>query len=81
MGKRHIKLSQKEEPAHDPEEEEKVRQEFKEENDNRRKKMAFLEFKVSKMREELATVIYDTMNLVRKKQTRGYEEGEEVEEE
>lgn len=41
--------------------------------------MAFLEFKVSKMREELAAVIYDTMNLVRKKQTRGYEEVEEVE--
>jgi|JI9StandDraft_1071089.scaffolds.fasta_scaffold288158_3 splicing factor 3A subunit 3 len=79
MGKRHIKLSQKEDPVHDPEEEEKVRQEFKEENDNRRKKMAFLEFKVSKMREELAAVIYDTMNLVRKKQTRGYEEVEEVE--
>ena len=79
MGKRHIKLSQKEDPVHDPEEEEKVRQEFKEENDNRRKKMTFLEFKVSKMREELAAVIYDTMNLVRKKQTRGYEEVEEVE--
>ena len=27
-----------------------------------------------KMREELANTIYDTMNLVRKKQTRGYEE-------
>lgn len=33
------------------------------------------------MREELASIIYDTMNLVRKKQTRGYEEVEEVEEE
>lgn len=43
--------------------------------------MAFLEFRVTKMREELASIIYDTMNLVRKKQTRGYEEVEEVEEE
>lgn len=29
-----------------------------------------------KMREELANTIYDTMNLVRKKQTRGYEEAD-----
>ena len=28
---------------------------------------------IAKYREELASVIYDTMNLVRKKQTRGYE--------
>ena len=33
------------------------------------------------MREELATVIYNTMNLVRKKQSIGYEEIEEVESE
>lgn len=50
MGKRHIKLSQ-EEPVHDPEEEEKVRNAFMQENENRRKKMAFLEYRVSKMRE------------------------------
>jgi hypothetical protein len=38
----------------------------------KKKDLAFLEFKVSKLREELANIIYDTMNLVRKKQTRGY---------
>lgn len=26
------------------------------------------------MREELANTVYDTMNLIRKKQTRGYED-------
>jgi hypothetical protein len=36
-----------------------------------------MEFRIFKLREELASVIYDTMNLVRKKQTRGYEEVEE----
>lgn len=35
------------------------------------------EFKVIKMREEIANIIYDTMNLVRKKQTRGYEDADE----
>lgn len=30
MGKKHIKLSQQEDPVQDPEEEEKVRQQFKE---------------------------------------------------
>lgn len=35
---------------HDPEEEEKVRKEFKEESENRRKKLAFLEFRIAKMR-------------------------------
>lgn len=43
--------------------------------------MAFLEFRVSQLREELATVIYNTMNLVRKKQSIGYEEIEEIESE
>jgi hypothetical protein len=32
-----------------------------------------MEFRIARLREELASVIYDTMNLVRKKQTRGYE--------
>jgi len=35
-----------------------------------------MEFRISRLREELASVVYDTMNLVRKKQTRGYEEVE-----
>jgi len=34
--------------------------------------IAFKEYRISKLREELANVVYDTMNLVRKKQTRGY---------
>lgn len=59
---------------HDPIEEEKARAEFVEEQDRRKKNLALLEYRISKMREELASVIYDTMNLVRKKQTRGYEE-------
>lgn len=41
MGKRHIKLSQ-EDPVHDPEEEEKIRQQFTYDNENKRKKLAFL---------------------------------------
>jgi hypothetical protein len=40
--------------------------------------LAFEEFKIVRLREELANVIYDTMNLVRKKQTRGYEEAEDI---
>ena len=31
-----------------------------------------------RLREEIANVVYDTMNLVRKKQTRGYEEADEM---
>jgi splicing factor 3A subunit 3 len=80
MGKRHIKLAEKE-VDHDAEMEEKERREFREKNEGRRKNLAFLEFRVSRMREELASVIYNTMNLVRKKQTVGYEEVEEVESE
>ena len=41
--------------------------------------MAFMEYRVSRLREELASVIYNTMNLVRKKQSIGYEEVDEVE--
>ena len=40
-----------------------------------------MEFRIGRLREELASTIYDTMNLVRKKQTRGYEEVDENEEE
>ena len=62
---------------HGEEEEAEQRKLFKERNDNRKKYLAFLEFRIGRMREELATVIYNTMNLVRKKQSIGYEEVEE----
>ena len=79
MGKRHMKLSKEDPPVNDPEEEERIRKEFVDYNENRRKNIAFLEFRVSRLREELASVLYDTMNLVRKKQTQRYEDIEEVE--
>lgn len=71
LGKKHIKLEEKG-GEYNPEDEEKARVEFKQENENRKKNLAFQEFRIAKLREELASVIYDTMNLVRKKQTRGY---------
>lgn len=81
MGKRHIKLSSQDDAAEDPEEEEKVRRQFGEDNENKKKKVAFLEYRIFRLREELAPVLYDTMNLIRKKQARGYEEVDEVESE
>ena len=75
MGKFHIKRSQHD-VSDDPEQEEKARQEFRAEQDNRSRSLALLEYRIAQLREELATVLYDTMNLVRKKQTRGYEEVE-----
>lgn len=41
------------------------------------KDLASHEYLVTRYREELANVLYDTMNLIRKKQTRGYEENEQ----
>jgi splicing factor 3A subunit 3 len=79
MGKKHMKLSQ-EEAIHDPEEEERAREQYREEHEKRKKSLAVLEYRIGRLREDLASVIYDTMNLVRKKQTRGYEEVEENEE-
>ena len=51
-----------------------------EEAERKKKELAFLEFRIGRLREELASTIYDTMNLVRKKQSRGYEEVDENEE-
>ena len=80
MGKKHLKLAKQELP-HDPEEEQKARENFREEAEKRKRNLAFMEFRIGRLREELASTIYDTMNLVRKKQTRGYEEVDENEEE
>jgi hypothetical protein len=57
--------------------EKEAKQEFKVTHEAKKRELAFEEFKIIKLREELATCIYDTMNLVRKKQTRGYEEADE----
>jgi hypothetical protein len=60
-----------------------ARAEFQHEHESRMKDLAIHEYLVARYREELGTlpihlanVLYDTMNLIRKKQTRGYEEQE-----
>lgn len=80
MGKAHTKNADKD-IVYGDEEERVEREGFKEKNESKRKTLAFLEYRVSRMREELASVVYNTMNYVRKKQSIGYEEVEEVEDE
>lgn len=58
--------------------EQEAKLQFKRGHEAKKKQLAFEEFKIVQLREQLANVVYDTMNLVRKKQTRGYEEADEL---